>query len=289
MPTKASHNIAVAVLSSIGIALVTQSAVAGPFILDGTDADEHGQATATTNQDGWLYIQRGLENLASAPSLTTPNRVVVALGSESTALAAVQSAFNFSSLPSLGWTFSSVPVLTQATFTSALAGAGIIHLDSGGNIGGGLTSAEEAVLTANAAAINTFVANGGGLFSHANDYGWLSALVPGLTALNVGDVGLQLTPAGTAAFPGLTNADLSAGPWHNAFGNVGTIPVLATGVGSFSGSPVIIGSAGGSITNPDPIVAVPAPIAGAGVPAVALLGLAGAWFVRRRNQEGFAA
>lgn len=42
--------------------------------------------------------------------------------------------------------------------------------------------------------------------------------------------GMTLTAAGTAAFPGLTNADLAgAVPWHNYFeGPLGGLSVLAT-------------------------------------------------------------
>ena len=265
------------------VLLAGAAAHAGPFILAGTDADDHGFASAGANQDGWFFMQRAIENLAAASTLTTTNRVVVALGSSSTALQAAQSAFNLSSLAGAGgWTFLSVPDLTDATvLNTALAGAGIIMLDSGGNVGGGLLDAEEGVLTAGAAAINSFVGGGGGLFSQANSYGFLSALVPGLNRVEFSNTGLTLTPAGNAAFPGLTNADLGAGPWHNYFTNVGTIPVLATGLSGATSVNVIIGASGGSITNPDPPVgAIPEPE----TYAMMALGLAGIGYVARRRK-----
>jgi hypothetical protein len=48
------------------------SASAGPVILGGDDLTEHGQADSSgTPQEGWLYMQRALENLS--PKVTRPN------------------------------------------------------------------------------------------------------------------------------------------------------------------------------------------------------------------------
>ena len=242
----------------LAASLLAGAAHAGPFILAGTDADDHGTFSGGVNQDGWFFMQTALQAIAAGSSLSTPNRVVVALGSESTALTAAQSAFSFSTLVAAGWTFLSVPTLTNASLLNALALGGIVMLDSGNdNISGGRTDAEEAVLTTNAGALNNFVGNGGGLFSQAGTYGWLSALVPGLAVTTAQFTGLALTPTGQGAFPGLTNADLSAGPYHQNFTNVGSIPVLATGQNGTLN--VIIGAAGGSITIPDPVSPVPEP------------------------------
>lgn len=266
-------------------ALLTGAAHAGPYILAGTDADDHGSVNSSGNQDGWFFMQRALENLASAASLTNTNKKVISLGSTGQALNAATSAFNLSSLPGAGWTFVSVPNLLSlpGTFADTIGGGSILMLDSGGNVSGGLTDPEEGVLTlnANAGAINSFVAGGGGLFSQANSYGWLSALVPGLSVNFNQQTGLALTAAGSSAFPNLTNQDLSAGPYHANFLNVGAIPVLATGINAFAGRNVIIGAAGGSITNPDPVGAIPEP----STYVLMALGLAGmAGFARRRRK-----
>lgn len=241
---------------SAAVLCASGTASAGPFILAGTDADDHGSSNGTANLDGWFFMQRALENIA--PGVTNSNKVVVSLGSSSTALAAAQSAFNLSNLASQGWTFQSIDgdAAINNFFMTGGSGAGIIMLDSGGNVSGGLSNSEESVLQTNALAINSFLSNGGGLFSQANSYNWLSAIIPGITLVNESNTGINLTPAGSSAFPGLTADDLSSGPYHAAFMNYGAVPVL--GVGQFTGSAVILGANSGSITDPGGAIPEPA-------------------------------
>jgi PEP-CTERM motif len=250
----------------------------------GADADDHGSVSGGVNLDGWLFMQRALENIA--PGVTNGNKQVVILGSSTgDALTAANSAFNLSSLVAAGWTVTSVDGVANITsfLSGGLSGAGIIMMDSGANVGGGITTAEQAALAGGASFINTFVGNGGGLFSQANEYTWLSALLPTLTVIDFSDTGLALTASGSAAFPGLTNADLSAGPYHERFGNLGGLSVLATGIGTASTFNVIIGSAGGSITNPEPppVGAIPEP----STYALMLAGLGAIGWVGRRRRD----
>ncbi|MDX1634497.1 MAG: PEP-CTERM sorting domain-containing protein [Marinobacter sp.] len=251
------------------------SAYAGPFILAGTDADDHGFVSGGANVDGWLFMQKALENIA--PGVTNGNTTVAIMGSSGSAGAAANSAFNLSSL-NPGWSVTTVDTVDFAGFfngtgTTNVNNVGIMMMDSGLNVGGGV---DGSLFTPYASAIDTFVGNGGGLFSQANGYDWLSALLPSVTTSGEFQTGITLTAAGQAAFPGLTNADLSAGPHHNSFDNFS--PLSSLGVNS-NGNTIIIGSAGGSITNPEPPASVPEP----GTLALFGLGLAGLSLVRRRK------
>lgn len=268
------------VISAIAAAamLVGTAAHAGAFILAGTDADDHGGVSAGVNQTGWEFMQKALQNLA--PNVTNGNQVVTILGSTSGALTAASSAFNLSTLVGAGWTLQTIGTADFGAFFGnsgafALTGAaasGILMMDSGNNIGGGV---DDSNYNAVATAIDTFIDNGGGLFSQANGYSWLNALLPSLGVTLLQDTGLAVTAAGATAFPGLTNADLSSGPWHNYFTNVGALNVFATSTNG-SNQSVIIGAVTGSITNPGRI---PEPT------TVALVGLAllGAAAARRKG------
>lgn len=261
------------------VAAFAGAAQAGPFIISGTDADDHGYASGGTNYQGWSFMQKALENIGAG--VTNGNKVVYSLGSNVGTQAgnAASSAFGLSTLAGTGWSFQSIN--GAANINSFFAGpsvAGIIMLDSGSNVSGGLDSFEEAALTSNASALNNFVGSGGGLFSQANSYGWLTALIPGITFGGYGDQGLALTAAGNAAFPGLTNADLSSGPYHGDFTNIGSLPVLAKGTGYSSNLNVILGASGGSITVP--VTSVPEPETFAML--LAGLGLMGAVARRRK-------
>lgn len=267
-------------IATVAFAL-SGSAFAGPFILAGTDADDHGFTDGTVNHDGWFFMQRAIENIA--PGVTNGNKTVVSLGSSGSALTAAQSAFEKSSLASSGWTFLNIDgaAAIDAFLAGGAAGAGILMLDSGEfNVFGGLDSSEEAALAARASAIDNFLGMGGGLFSQANSYGWLNAIIPSIVTVDESNTGIDLTAAGSSAFPGLSNSDLSSGPYHLAFQNYGAVPVL--GVGSFTGSAIIIGANGGSISDPGGNGDVPEPASMALV--IGGLGLLGA--ARRKQKRG---
>ena len=106
--------------TATALALSAASAHAGPFIISGTDSDDHGGTSSGANTGGWLYMQKALENLGGA--VTNGNKTVVTLGtSGSTAGAAASSAFSLSSLVGAGWTFGTVDGTTDLAAFSAPA------------------------------------------------------------------------------------------------------------------------------------------------------------------------
>jgi uncharacterized repeat protein (TIGR01451 family) len=230
-----------AVFALAGVGAPAAWAVGGPVILGGDDLTDHGSVDGSGNsQLGWLYIEKAIGNLDS--QVTRPNdNSIAAFGSAASAAtsgdagAAIGNAaakngmtvqyFNGAGAVNTG--FASIVAGTYDPAIIWIAGNGAANdIDFCSGAG-----SEGEAITANAAAINDFVNEGGGLMAHSTCYDWLSTLVPGLTTVpdsSSGNNDLYLTPEGIAAFPGLTPADIGAGPWHNFFeGDLGGLGALA--------------------------------------------------------------
>lgn len=278
------------------------AALAGPVIIDGTDSNDHGAVSAGVNQAGWEYMQRALENLGGQVNATV-SKTVVTLGTQAGTQArnAIASAFGLSSLVGAGWTIQHIDgaaAITAYFATISTANTGILYLPTSGLTGGDMDAAEQAAVNLAAAAINTFVGGagnpvlGGGLFAQAEAqtgaWGWLSTLLPGISFFNsTTGTNITLTPAGTAAFPGLTNADLvGADPWHTEFsGNLGGLSVLGVADRANVNRNVILGGGAGTVIQcglpGQPPCQTPEPES-LPLVALALLALGGALIRRRR-------
>lgn len=291
--------VSVVFLSTLAVG-AAPSAWAGPVILGGDDLTDHGFESGGVNFEGWLYIQKALQNLA--PSVTRPGASgVAALGTESGVGDAGQGIDSAAAVAGLSVTHYEGGSAIDDFFVDLAGGTtnpAIMWL-AGTDASGDLDSTEGAALTGNAAAINSFVASGGGLMSHGSGpdaYGWLSALLPGLvnddSACN--SVSATLTPAGIAAFPGLSNSDVdsNAGPCHSHFtGNFGGLTTLAL---DGDGLSYIIGGGGSTLIQcgqpgqpacPTHDQVIPEPS------SVLLFGLGGlgAGLIRRRRTKHLAA
>lgn len=225
-----------AVAATLGLASHAQ---AGPVILGGDDLTDHGYIRDGRLYEGWLYIQKALTNLLGTATITDSTVDIAVLGaadSEATSGNAGAAVHHAAALSR--WTVSYYDGATAiGNFFTALAGGTVtptVMWLAGTGAANDLDSSEGASLTANALAINSFVAAGGGLMAHGSGgdaYGWLSALLPGISEVSgCSSSGATLTAAGQAAFPGLSNSDVdaNAGPCHSHFtGNFGGLTTLA--------------------------------------------------------------
>lgn len=278
---------------------ITGAASAGPIIIAGTDADDHGSVSAGVNQTGWKFMQQAFEQIALNYTGIAPKTIVCIGCNGSTASAAFASATGLANITG----FSTVTLTTAASITAFFNGTGATNINNtaviymptvASNVGGGIDDTQLAIVNLNGAKINAFVTAGGGLFTQeqANSligYGWLTSLLPGFQVFGDGhppgivdSSTLQLTAQGMAQFPTLTNTDISnATPWHAWFaGNLGALQTLivgnGNGVGGFN-DPVVIGggfAGGGGI-----IVGAPEP------ETLALFGIAAAGLLAARRRR----
>lgn len=293
------------IAAAVVLACSSGVVLAGPVILGGDDLTDHGTRTggidlAGQNNEGWLYIEKAVGNVLSSQTRAGAlTHDIVALGAtDSTALGGNAGAgIHFAALE-LG---KSVLYLDGAAainqffvdLANGTVNPGMLWFSGTGAVND-LDTAEGNALTANAAAINLFGASGGGIMAHGSGsvaYGWLSALLPGLTDSGTcNSSGATLTAAGQAAFPGLSNSDIdaNAGPCHSSFsGNFGGLTTLGLDGNNLS---YIIGGGAGTVIQcgqpgqPPCTNNVPEP----GSLPLALLAASGLFVPRLRRRSGAA-
>jgi len=266
------------------------AAYAGPVILGGDDLTDHGSVSGGANMTGWLYIENaiggilanvtragaagnGIAVLGAAASGATSGNAGAAIGSVGTVLGVTVTYYEGAAAIS--------------TFFSDLASAAvnpeILYLPGTG-AANDLDTAEGAALTANAVAIAAFVASGGGVMAHGAGmvaYGWLMALLPLVVETSTCSQPVTLTAAGMTEFPGITNADVDAGPCHSTFsGDLGGLAVLAVDPANLN---VIIGGASADFA-PPVVEQIPTLGEWGAVALMVLLMLTGLLVFRRRGK-----
>jgi len=263
------------------LASQVDAALGGPVILGGDDLVCHGSVTGTTLNSGWLYIRKALENIKANVTRANDGTVAVLGAATSTARGSNAGGAYFYAAPQAGLMpqfFDGAAAINQFFVdleNGVLNPAIIVTVGTGAGAGpsaGELDASEGSALVANGTRIANFVNQGGGLLSHGTGrgtredpaelppaYGWLSALIPGITvSLGCDKTTLSLTADGMTAFPGLTNQNIGSGPCHDNFsGDLGGLNILAQD--HVSGIPprtIIIG--GAAVSLPGSITLAPA-------------------------------
>ena len=170
----------------------------GAIVLDGTDADNHGDFNTVTgqNEDGWLYMQKVVT--AIAPNITDGQKILVALGANPAIPPGVGPnsaqrgsrdlpAFQQSGLPAQGWsivyvtgnanisnylsgqTVNVVNVNNSAAGTVSLAKTGFLYITTAGRfrVTDDMTDAELGIVDKHGLDILAYVNSGGGLYTQS--------------------------------------------------------------------------------------------------------------------------
>jgi CshA-type fibril repeat protein len=249
---------AIALPTAALIGPTTAHAVAapgGPVVLDGMDSGNHGTESGGVPQGTWHFGELAFQLLMGQSTSGTPNTVAVIGATDSTATGANCGAMAHYAAAALGYTAQYFPnevdidslfsQIQAGTYTPRLIYIADTHCQNG------LTEvldplghpAGDATLSAHSTDIASFVNRGGALYAEFSGYAWLRTLIPSITVATAptGSNPL-LTPAGTATFPTLTNADLVS-PWHGYFtGSLGTsLQALAAQTIASVSETVIIG------------------------------------------------
>jgi hypothetical protein len=274
-----------AVVVVLGLAAAPSAwAVGGPVILGGDDLTDHGSVDGAGNSEqGWLYMEKAVANIKPQVGRANDNSIA-AFGSADPgpvnpgdccdAGQAIKNAAEkngmtvqyFDGNADMNTGFANIANGSYNPAIIWIAGTGASNNIDDACSGDGT---EGQALIDNAGVINDFVNQGGGLFSHGTCYEWLSSLLPGLSTVDGGGFGdLYLTPEGQSAFPGVSESDFNAGPWHNHFeGNFGGLNLLVRSnqVDDSSGQDAAVVLGGSQVT----LIAQPPAAAGPAAPPAA--------------------
>lgn len=266
----------------------TQVASAGPVILAGHDADDHGFVSEYT----------GLFDALLA-NVTNGGSGILAIG-------AVEGEDAGDWIEDIAAAMSGGPYLV--TFlngadigTDSFSGFAIIHIPSDDdNTFGGISAAENALLTARADDIAAFVNSGGGLFGLtqgelADAYGYITG-AGGLGAISTlfvdpsgelpsGDFYDDVTATPEGITLGITNTNVDGCCWHNVFTSFPSFfDVLAVAEApddpDFDQEASVIG--GATVTIEPPVGVIPEP---SSMLLFGLGGLGAGWMRRRKRAQ----
>ena len=272
----------------------TSIASAGPVILAGHDTDSHGFTTVYDDLFKSLF-----------DNVTNGGSGILAIGADpaTTASGWITTVAGLIDLDpvTIGVQSPSVTFVNDAAISGVdFSLYAILHIPSdSANTFGGITGAENALLTARAADVAAFVNGGGGLFGLTqaalpDDYGYITGAggLGAITTLFVSPSGflpsgglydnVDATVAG--GLVGLTDTNVDGCCWHNVFTSfpsffdvLATANEPATADAAFNGQASVIGGASVTIT---PINPIPEPS------SMLLFGLGGlgAGFIRRRRK-----
>ena len=268
------RRLALAIVSTLVLAAATAgsaaAAVGGPVILGGDDLTSHGQTDSSgASEQGWLYMERAIGNIKPRVGRANDNSIA-AFGSADpgplthpTGGDAGEGIKNAAEKNGMTVRYFDTPDEINGGFASINNGSyqpAIVWI-AGDDASNDIDNCEDSdssnqtdgeAITANAGVINNFVNGGGGLMSHGVCYTWLSALLPGLQTVEGGSSNdLYRTPAGVTAFPGVSDADFNAGPWHNHFqGDFGGLDVLvrSSNIDDASGQDAAVVIGGGQVS-----------------------------------------
>ena len=241
----------------VGFAAPASASAGGPIVLDGMDPVCHDEAGSATGG----YIRAVVSSLHAGASSTNDGSIAVidpaTANSCGSAISSRMSSYLSGITPTPTVAYAGTVTEIDTLFANIASGAAkpaVLWIPDDWSRVGSVDTA----LTAHASDIADFVNAGGALFSSYNSYGWLTTLLP-LAVFHQGGCngGPEVTAAGNAAFPALTNTIVAA-CWHGYFtGNTGSlVPLIDYPYPTTTSPRVAVAIGGASVTLPSAVTLV---------------------------------